>query len=273
LFDGADFGTIRINSEFIDRINPKAITSDFRSTELRLMEMFAAKTPEEMNPRLYDGRFKAPRVAPTKPVTFKFDELSEGAKATTRKWYIRKYGVNTDGIQDMFEQELKALGYPVENIKYKLTGDDRGVAFYGYVKDWKLTKIARRLLTPRKAWYIRQFMVAHANIEVYIGGRYRRDHQPDNMELGRDWSVYNAKSNMENFRQLVNELRNKMEQETKYVSKMLTKKADKMYAELVSSDKMDEAIRALDFNYHESGHHELANSIRLKEASAYALFA
>lgn len=265
----------------MDNINfsaPAGYEMDFRSVEKRIMEMMAGRNPEEMNPRLFDGQFHAPRVAPTKPKTVKFDALSESAKARVRAQYLETHGVDTDSIQDMLEAELKTLGYPVDSIKYKFNGEDRGVAFYGNVNDWKLTKVARRLLTPRKAWYIRQFMVAGANIDMYIGGHYRRNHKPDNIDVQRDYSSYKANSDLRRFQVLVKELEQAIESEAKFVCKMLLAKGQEMYNELASDAKIDAAIMEQGHDYYESGerHSNRSRSIKeeyLSHLRSYPLFA
>jgi hypothetical protein len=278
---GTRTGRIRfMDTEAEPMFHSYAAETDFATIERRLIDM--AHTLE-MNNLQIDPDFLSklgggigiyqgtPKPAPEAPALYNFDDLSEEAKNRVRRWYVEAYGVNEDSIQNEFTNVLNELGYPVNGIRYELkfTQSDvgtNGMAFYGDINEWKVCKIARRLLTPRKAYYIRKLMVAGANIGIYIGSRGygRKAHDINQVNVSVDFDQYKSKNSykLEKIRSLLNEFKQAIEDEMLFVSKMLTMKGVRMYNELKASGAMDEALRNEGYQY-------LADGERFKRRSRH----
>lgn len=207
------------------------------------------------------------------PTFCKFHELSDKAKVEARNWYKDMYGIETDSIYEMMKTELKCLGYPVGSIDFNVDGNvqrTQGVAVFGAIDDWRLCKIARRLLTPRKEWYLRKAVVGGAEVSIRLRKKSYVKYDI-NVSVESDNYRSNRKSDLRNLSTLMNEFESAIQGELTFVTKQLEKKAREMYAELVSPEVLDAKISEKDFDFKPDGSY--CSSRERSRSSHYAYYA
>jgi hypothetical protein len=127
---------------------------------------------------------------------FKFEELSDKSKEVAREWFRNSLNEDfepyTTWITETFEEELKALSFPHDDVEWRLShrqGD--GVAFYGHIDDEMMGKIVERMYDEYGFLFYdlykeltRQDITINANIYRNHFG-YRYSHQ-NTMEVELD---------------------------------------------------------------------------------------
>lgn len=105
---------------------------------------------------------------------YKFEELSEEAQKkaieTFQQWNYENY--DNDRIKELFEDELKELGYPAQEIEFGLGYcQSDGVAFYGVIEN--IEAVVRRLFPNDADRRIEEIQRTGTHFRISRHDRYR----------------------------------------------------------------------------------------------------
>jgi hypothetical protein len=193
---------------------------------------------------------------------FTYEELSDVAKREARKWYKNMISndssVYTQQITEMFSEKLNELGYPTDDIRWSLSHkDDDGVAFYGSVDGWKVCKIARRLLSPRNAHFIKWLNLLGADLKILIErniySRRINNSKTMRVEIISMGGLYRASTDLRRVYSLLADFQKAIENEIRQVSKQLEELGYREIEEQFNDDRIAESITTKGFKFTEDG--------------------
>lgn len=203
---------------------------------------------------------------------YKFDELDSGAKAIALdklREIVYEMGIINEDIEEDYEEELKKLGYPTKDIRWRLShsqGD--GMAFYGRLDRDDIKKIARRIMPAtfiRKLEKVPGFDWNSLDAKIYPNSYGSHYSHYNTMEVSFDTSdvereiMYEidddkkADEAIKQLGKLIDELEWAVQEDVREVSKKLEKAGYDIIDKHTNDEKLEDFALYNEFRFDEDG--------------------
>ena len=178
-----------------------------------------------------------------KTTLYKFEELSEEAKATACRDY-REDGVHIDAeiINEIFKEKLESLGLPNDNVNWSLSycqGD--GVAFYGQVD-------LEKYLQKEYLQEFKDLPIEEMQVEISRCCSHHYHHQNSMMV-----ELFFESEETQATVKLANKLEDQIKAQVKAISQDFEKLGYKIIEEQSSDEYIGETLLADCYEFYEDG--------------------